>query len=209
MMSVNLFLRSEGVLGESLCGSRPADVIFVLDSSGSISNRNFNRQIRFVIDVVDQFPIGRSSNRIGVVSFSNWAQLEFHLKDYENKAQVEAAIGEMVPMNGDTNTASALAYVRDVMLTSENGARPEVPHVIVVLTDGRSNDPRKTALEAARLKQRRDVHLFAIGVGAEVDRLELTSMASTPSDQYVFTVLNYAALETIKDLLTNKTCQGN
>jgi len=45
---------------------------------------------------------------------------------------------------GTTDTAGALAYVRTTMLTSAAGDRSNVPNVVVVLTDGRSDNANAT-----------------------------------------------------------------
>ena len=50
--------------------------------------------------------------------------------------------------------------------------------------------------------------MFAVGVGEGVVLDELDVIASAPSDDFVFTVDNYAALASIKKLLALKTCQG-
>jgi len=41
---------------------------------------------------------------------------------------------------GRTNTGGALAHVRTVMLQPAAGDRPNVPNVVVLLTDGGAND---------------------------------------------------------------------
>ena len=73
--------------------------------------------------------------------------------------------------------------------------------------DGRSDDPALTAQEAALLRDT-GVHVFAVGVGQDIDMSELRTLASAPADQYVNTVDNYDALTTIKELLAIKACQG-
>ena len=40
-------------------------------------------------------------------------------------------------LEGTTNTAAAIANMRDTMFTNENGDRDDVPNVAVVMTDGR------------------------------------------------------------------------
>jgi hypothetical protein len=40
------------------CGSQPADIVFVLDSSASEGSSNFQKQVDFVRDFAYQFAIG-------------------------------------------------------------------------------------------------------------------------------------------------------
>ena len=77
----------------------------------------------------------------------------------------------------------------------------------MVRTDGKSENREQTRMEAQRLRAE-GVHVFAVGVGEGVVLDELDVIASAPSDDFVFTVDNYAALASIKKLLALKTCQG-
>ena len=50
--------------------------------------------------------------------------------------------------------------------------------------------------------------MFAVGVGQDIDMGELHAIASKPAQDYVNTVDNYDALNSIKELLAIKACQG-
>ncbi|KAI0238260.1 Cartilage matrix protein [Lamellibrachia satsuma] len=188
------------------CGTKPADIVFLLDSSGSIWERDFPKQLRFVEGVVDMFDVSQDSIRIGVVSFSNWAFVDFQLNSHKSEHDVRRAIRNIAHIRGDTNTASALRYMRTVMFSAKNGARPDIPHIAIVITDGKSNNPQITQMEAAKAHAQ-GIHLFAIGVGNSTDNSELYSLASEPHDHYVFTVEDYNALLYIEDIVAIKTCK--
>ena len=49
------------------------------------------------------------------MSFSNWAYLEFHMNAYTDHWAIQAVLSGMEQIQGDTNTADAIAYARDVM----------------------------------------------------------------------------------------------
>jgi len=74
------------------CGTKPADIIFLLDSSGSIWEKDFPKQLRFVEGVVDLLDISAEQIRIGVVSFSNWAFVDFQLNAHKSEDDVRRAI---------------------------------------------------------------------------------------------------------------------
>jgi len=46
-----------------------ADIIFVLDGSGSIGTANFNSIKTFVMDVINGFDVGADKTRFGVIKF--------------------------------------------------------------------------------------------------------------------------------------------
>ena len=50
--------------------------------------------------------------------------------------------------------------------------------------------------------------MFAIGVGAKVNRDELIAIASRPAADYTFEVDSYAALEALKNTLSWEVCRG-
>ena len=71
----------------------------------------------------------------------------------------------------------------------------------------RSDSREETAAKAEEAR-RAGISLFAIGVGQGVDETELAAIGSEPKEEYVFTVNNYDALNTIKELLSMKACEG-
>ena len=64
-----------------------------------------------------------------------------------------------------TATDKALQQLVDVAFASGNGARPKGkghPRVGIVLTDGGSNNPTQTQIQATRVKDQ-DIILFSVG----------------------------------------------
>ena len=105
----------------SVCQGKPADVVFLLDSSGSILPPDFQRQLDFVKDVIDLFDV-RSDvmTQVGVASFSNWAFQDFHLNSYGSVESTKRAVDRIRQIHGDTNTAAALAHMQDVSFKVSN-----------------------------------------------------------------------------------------
>jgi hypothetical protein len=52
------------------------------------------------------------------------------------------------------------------------------------------------------------VVMFGIGVGGDVNILELQSIASPAYSEHVFTVSNFNSLSGIVSALSSKTCEG-
>lgn len=50
--------------------------------------------------------------QVGAVSFSNWAFLDFHLNQFSSKEKAKEAVGSILQVRGDTNTAGALSYMQ-------------------------------------------------------------------------------------------------
>ena len=65
--------------------SGEADVVFLLDRSGSVRNERFPFVLQYIVNVVSQMDVGSSKTRIGVVSFADNARVEFLLNSYTTK----------------------------------------------------------------------------------------------------------------------------
>ena len=53
------------------------DIYFVMDESGSIGAYNYELVKRFVNDTVNEFDIGSSDTRVGVISYASSARYQF------------------------------------------------------------------------------------------------------------------------------------
>lgn len=108
---------------------------------------------------------------------------------------------------GSTNTAAALTTLRTDVFTSGRGDRSNSPNIAVVVTDGASNDPAATLREAA-LARAQGITLLAVGVGPWVDPLELSAIASQPTDRNVFYSTQFSSLDSITDSLVQAMCNS-
>jgi len=130
----------------------PADVIFVLDESGSIGRTNFNLMKSFLSQLVSRLDINSGNTRVGLVTFSGSVGTTINLDAHSSVASLQSAISSLVYAEGATNTDIALAHVRTRMLTSAAGDRSNVPNVVVVLTDGGSANPTATQVSKFAIK---------------------------------------------------------
>lgn len=101
---------------------------------------------------------------------------------------------------GGTRTGSGLDFLTHVHMNTGSGSRSVegAVQVVVVLTDGRSQDDVAVPAQVLRLA---GVELFTVGVQDPVDS-ELREKASQPYDTHVFSVDSFLALwDTIQDLV--------
>ncbi len=71
------------------------DLIFVLDSSGSINNNhpdNYDQVLGYVHNFVSQLAIGPDANQVGVIIFGIQEEIVFNLSTYSNKSNLLQAI---------------------------------------------------------------------------------------------------------------------
>ena len=119
---------------------------------------------------------------------------------------MQSAVENIRQSLGGTYTYDALDGVRQQGL-SPKVARPDVARIAIVMTDGESYYPDKTAAAAKRLKDE-GVVVFAVGIGDQVNNNELESIASEPKESYLFQVGSYELLDEIKVELAMNACEG-
>ncbi|CAI9721491.1 Hypothetical predicted protein [Octopus vulgaris] len=190
---------------EKECSGKAANIIFVMDTSSSIWIVDYKKQIRFFQKMIENFHIGQSNShvRVGAITFSDRAHLEFPLDKFTNKEDLKVALGAIPYRKGQTNTAAALQ-----LLMKEVKPKLKVytaPFIAIVITDGKSRDANATR-HAAKLLHKVGVNVYAIGVGKRFDTKELNAIASDPANN-VLLVASYSALEKIARYFGVKTCK--
>lgn len=83
--------------------------------------------------------------------------------------------------------------------------RPYTPNIVIVMTDGQSQDPAKTK-EAARRLKAKNVTIFVIGVSKGVAERELIAIASDVSNVYKIT--DFSSLAAKQTKLQDKLCKS-
>ncbi|XP_046550552.1 uncharacterized protein LOC124260317 [Haliotis rubra] len=180
-----------------------ADIVFLLDTSGSVGPTDFAMEVSFLCNFVQGFSVGPSAVQFGVLLFSSGVLNQFSLYRYDNRADLVQAIQSLRYRGGETNTASALTFVRENSFLPINGGRPGATQVLIVITDGQSANRANTASEANLLHQN-GIKVISIGVGSGVNMEELRAIAS--NNGLVFTAASFSALEIVKDEIQNTTC---
>lgn len=189
------------------CEQDPIDLGLVIDSSVSIRKNDYYTGLKFLSSFLDEYDIGsgRKQVRVAAVSFGWGVYTDdgFNMTTYKTKEQVQNHIRNMTfRQGGRTDTGAALEHMREVQMRN---ARSFATKLVVVLTDGDSQETRKTK-EQALLTKDDNITVFAVGVGNRIKYQELLNIAGGVSD-HVFQADSYDDLdEDIKKELTRKTC---
>ena len=135
----------------------PADVVFILDSSNSIWPPNFTKQLGFVQKLVQKFDIGpgATQTRVGLLTFGHQVWKKFDLKDKMSEFELLQAVKAIEHGRGrTTKTADAIDFAVQHMFTEDAGSRQGVARIAVVVTDGRSQETRRTTKAAKEVCSR-------------------------------------------------------
>ena len=163
------------------CENSGIDLVFVLDGSGSITATRFQLIREFVESVSDTLTIGLQDSLVGVIVFSGSVSIEFNLQQHTSKATLLPAINPGIPYpTGGTNTAAALQLLLSSAQDGTMGVRNGHTQIAIVVTDGRSNNRRRTTAAADALHAAGIYQVYAAGLGG-ADIVELNAIASDPS----------------------------
>ncbi|KAH9490803.1 Collagen alpha-4(VI) chain [Bulinus truncatus] len=187
------------------CDGARLDLVFVLDVSSSLTEPNFDLMKGFVKYFLFNADIDGGNVRVGVVIYSDADYVQFQLNNYSKKAYVLDAIDGIPYRYGSRNTADALRTMRSVMFTLENGDRPGVDNVAVVVTDGVSNINSTRTVPEAEQARAEGIHIYAIGIGL-TDAKELDGIASKPVDENRFAVPDLTELRGLKQKVFSAQC---
>ncbi|XP_073341494.1 collagen alpha-1(XIV) chain-like [Pagrus major] len=190
---------------KEVCKEAKADLTFLVDGSWSIGDDNFMKITRFLHSTVGSLDlIGPDGTQVAIAQFSDDARTEFQLSSHGNKEALLEAIQKIRYKGGNTKTGRAIKHVKESIFTQEAGARRGVPKVLVVLTDGRSQDDVN---KVSKEMQMDGYIIFAIGF-ADADYGELVNIASKPSDRHVFFVDDLDAVKKIEEQLITFVCEA-
>ena len=179
--------------------------MFVVDGSGSIEDQekgNFQRAKDFIIEIVKSFNIEKDATQVALVLYNSNPEVVFEFK--YNFDDIEEEIQEMDYPGGGTNTGKALDKVRNYVFKKLKKDREDLPKVVVVVTDGRSQD--NVSVPAQQLRDD-GATIISLGVGCCFDEDELNEMATDPDEKHVLEA-SFSELDKFKDAMKEQICAG-
>jgi len=94
------------------------------------------------------------------------------------------------------------------MFTAAAGDRAGVPDVAIVVWDGIPASDWQQAIDYAIQARQRGIRIIGLAVGTDVQPFGLSTVASWPASETVFTVPSSAQLPMLRDRIVDATCNG-
>ncbi|KAM6089735.1 uncharacterized protein LJ206_004050 [Theristicus caerulescens] len=186
-----------------ICGKFKADIGFLVDESSSIGQSNFNKMKDFLFRIISYFPkIGPEGTQVAVAQYSEEPRAAFHFNQHQDRNRALKAVKGLRYAGGNTKTGRGLAYMLKEIFQSSRGMRPECPHVLVLMTDGRSQDD---VLPPARVAHALGIRVIAVGVSG-ADPIELNNILLQQNLQNVFYVSTFDDFPQILQELIEVIC---
>ena len=182
---------------------RALDVVFLVDSSSDVTDTDWKSSLDLVTHVSSQLRPSLSGTHVGVMMFATNASTVQHLSH-----QLLTVSNRTRTSQRGRDLAAAVLSARSLMFSDDNGDRPEVPDVLIIIAHRASDDAQLSLVAAERLKSD-GIRIITVGIGTHsVDELkqELRSIATYPResdrlisvhDQYQSTVLPGQLLQAI------------
>lgn len=162
--SVFLCRTNSQTVPESVLNCCEGDVLVLLDASGSIASYEFSHMVSFLAELLQPFSLGPEEVRFGLLLVGTEPRLEFGFEAHSSQQALQAALQRVKQLRGDTNTPKALEMAGERLLPQgiPGGTRPNLPRVLVWLTDG--VDPGQVSKP---MKQLRDegVNVLVVSTG--------------------------------------------
>lgn len=158
---------------------QPQDVVFVIDTSGSMTGEKIEQAraaLKFCVDQLDE------RDTFNIVRFSTGVDLLFEQMQpasKDNRATARKRIGEFLA-GGGTNITDALKAALDLRGgPRETASGDGRPFVIVFITDGIGNQPAEHTMAMVKLHSAsKNARIFTFGVGHDVNTLFLDQLAT-------------------------------
>uniref|UniRef100_A0A3Q2TR49 Collagen type VI alpha 6 chain n=1 Tax=Fundulus heteroclitus TaxID=8078 RepID=A0A3Q2TR49_FUNHE len=201
-----LYKNISSVLCESTkpaCEKQEADLVFLVDQSGSINTNDYSIMKNFTIELVKSFQVSKDLVRVGLAQFSSSFKNEFYLNRFHQEKDISSHISSMIQEGGGTNIGAALESIREYFEASHGSRRSSgISQNLVLITDGDSQDDVEDPADALRAL---GIEIFAIGIG-DVHKLELLQITKDP--RKLFTVENFGSLDAIKKKVVDTICKS-
>ncbi|XP_076824928.1 uncharacterized protein LOC143470589 isoform X2 [Clavelina lepadiformis] len=163
------------------------DLVVVLDQSSSVGKDNWLKMINFIKNFVSAFKVRSDSAHFGVVRYNHKVDEDTQiLLNYatDSNQPILDAMDKMIYQSGSTDTGRALKHVNDVMLHPDNGNRAKAKDIVLLLTDGESQDFVQKPAKALR---DRGVYVSVIPITNSTDPVELNDIVGPGNQNRIFT----------------------
>lgn len=180
----------------------------MVDMSGSIAEQGYKSELQFISNLVDYFDIGPTQTQVSMISYDSNNRLDFDFKTHSTAASLKFAISSASYTGGGTKTSKAIDLARTQFSSTSSGVRPDsegVSKVLVVLTDGSSDDPAG-AIAAAEKVKALNVNIFTIGLGSSLNRNELLGMATEPQEEHFIELSQVKDIEAFSSTMATYSC---
>lgn len=181
------------------------DIAFLVDIADGRPNINSWRKT-FINAFLSGLDLRSGNTRISTAVFGSRTKILYNFNQYDSNRDALIATAYSKD-NSWTNTVQALSRARSTLFSSSQGDRPNVPNVLVILTDGGARD-RAGAVRIARDLVSRGVDIYVAALGYHTNLAEVSPLATRADLPYVIQFNSAEAAEIAANTLLDGICQS-
>eukprot|EP01083_Nonionella_stella_P024065 66573_1 len=189
-----------------ITASNNVDVVFLLDSSGSVDRDDFELALDWIVDFIsyfDESSLKSQAVRFGVALFSSGYTDYIYLDEYTSFDEYKTHILHNISYaGGSTYLGKALNQIGIKQFTTANGMRESshgVARLLIVLTDGKSSDDVGEGILSLNSL---NLNVIAIGIASyDINQLEEITIPDN-----IYAIDTYTDLSTILSGIMIKSC---
>ncbi|MFN8456208.1 MAG: VWA domain-containing protein [Anaerolineae bacterium] len=157
---------------------KQANVLLVVDTSGSMSGDKISQAITAAGAFLDKMP---AQNQVGLVTFSTGVELRIPLASFEgNQANIRQQVSGLVA-DGDTSLYDAIQQSVEILKNSTDQQGDRI-QAVVVLSDGQDTSSQVSLQRVAELitasrQDRNPIIVIPVAYGADADINALNAIA--------------------------------
>jgi Ca-activated chloride channel family protein len=161
-----------------------ADLVVVLDRSGSMQGQKLNDARRAIIQLLDQLG---PADRLALVTYANGVQTQSPLlpMNVANRSRL-IAVANQIYAGGGTNLGGGLSRGIDLLMPTAEGGRQRK---LILISDGLANqgvtDPDALGRMASAAVENR-FSISTVGVGMDFNEMLMTAIADQGAGHYHF-----------------------
>ena len=166
------------------------DIVFVMDSSGSVDSTEWQESVTFVNGVIDA--LGSPSN-VGIIEFDSDVQTIYGLCSSQDSCpNIQSALNDYPKDSGGTNILLGVEAGKTMLNDCDD---PDKDNILVLITDGVGTDPCDVDLTG--------ITTYVVKVGTANPVIDCL-VENTETD--IFDVDNFNDIMQFGDLLAEKIC---
>ena len=166
--------------------SEKIDLVFLLHFSNKLKKAAFNDIIEFMKNIVKNSNIDGDDIRVATAIYRKRGEVVFDFNQHYTTTEVLRGLSD-ISYNYKSRFASVaegLDVVREKILLDLSGDRPDVPDLLVIVTDSIANTDVGRTIEAAEKLKLSGMTIFGVGIGLNYPD-ELRAI-STSEDYTIF-----------------------
>ena len=178
--------------------------MFLCDGSSYITYSVFKRTLLLAKSILSSYNISKEQTNVAALVYASDVIVSFNLTQHYTFSAVSTAIDGIPYLNQTSlNISSALETVNDTIFTTD---RRNVPRVCVVFVSGMLSGDFTQISQGLRDE---GIIIIVIGVGSGYSVDQLNSIASQPSETYVFGISLVVHIDTKEEVIAGAIAEGN